>query len=478
MSQNIDASTLNLGGPTPASETNAPSASDLWDKLCLILKSEMDLETFDLWLKPVKPVSCENRRYAIEVPNRFFSEWIGEHSRQKIESLLRDILGREMNLEIDISQDAPAAAPEPQLELAYAAHVSGSEGISIEAQFNPKYTFETFIQGQANRFAKAAAEGVSKEPGVRFNPLFLYGGVGLGKTHLMHAIGHAILHHYPRSRVLYITSEKFINEFIDSIRFERPADFRNKYRNLDCLLIDDIQFLMGKGRSEEEFFYTFNTLFDSRKQIVISSDRAPKEMGTLTDRLISRFEWGVVADIQPPDLETRIAILRKKAEMERLHVPDDVILFVASQVKSNIRELEGSLIRIVAFSSLTGTPLTVDTARATLRDILKHEEAQKPITIDAIQEVVAKHFNLEMRELKSKRRTDAIAWPRQIAMYLARILTELSTTEIGESFGKDHTTVLHACDKVKMKLAESPFISSLVNKITQEIKNQNESESA
>jgi len=243
---------------------------------------------------------------------------------------------------------------------------------------------------------------------------------------------------------------------------------------LDCLLIDDIQFLMGKGRSEEEFFFTFNTLFDSKKQIVISSDRPPKEMGALQERLISRFEWGVVADVQPPDLETRIAILRKKAELEKIFVPEDVILFVASQVKSNIRELEGALIRIAAFASLMSAPLTVDAVRSTLKDILKKEDVDRPISIEIIQEVVAKHFNLEIKELKSKKRTDAIAWPRQITMYLARTLTDLSTTEIGNFFGgKDHTTVLHACEKVKAKLAESPFVSSLVNKITQEIKNEN-----
>ncbi len=451
----------------------------LWQAIAERLKSDMDPEIFDLWLKPVRFVSFESGRLTLGVPNRFFNDWILGHCKDKIESNLREIADPNASLELVIFQQQHVQAQESPVQIIVPSKTQeDAPGFGIE-QFNPKYTFDTFIEGQANRFAKAAAEGISKEPGIRFNPFFLYGGVGLGKTHLMHAIGHAIRNHYPKARVLYITSEKFINEFIDSIRFERPADFRNKYRNLDCLLIDDIQFLMGKGRSEEEFFYTFNTLFDSRKQIVISSDRAPKEMGALTDRLISRFEWGVVADIQPPDLETRIAILRKKASMERLHVPDDVILFVATQVKSNIRELEGSLIRIVAFSSLTGTPLTVDTARATLRDILKHEDAQKPITIEDIQEVVAKHFNLEPRELKSKRRTDAIAWPRQIAMYLGRTLTELSTTELGNSFGgKDHTTVLHACEKVKMKLAESPFISSLVNKITQEIKNRNENESA
>jgi len=448
-------------------------AASLWEKISDFLKSDLGQETFDLWLKPVKQVSFDGSCLTLGVPSRFFNDWIVLHCKEKIESVLKSLTESQTVLELVIFQDQQISSKELSSEVV----ISSTEAESIPEgvdPFNPKYTFETFIEGQANRFAKAAAEGISKEPGIRFNPFFLYGGVGLGKTHLMHAIGHAIRRTCPRARILYISSEKFINEFIDSLRFDRPSAFRNKYRNLDCLLIDDIQFLRGKGRSEEEFFYTFNSLFDSRKQIVISSDRAPKEMGGLTDRLISRFEWGVVADIQPPDLETRIAILRKKAEIEQLHVPDDVILFVASEIKSNIRQLEGSFIRVVAFSALTHTPLTVDMARVTLRDILRREEIQKPITLDAIQEIVARHFNLEPRELKSKRRTDAIAWPRQISMYLARVLTELSTTEIGNHFGKDHTTVLHACEKLKLKLAESPFISSLVNKITQEIKNQNE----
>ena len=481
MSQNVDLPLVNSGHPSPIEEASAQALHEVWEKTCLILKTQLDAETFDLWMKPVKPFSydgkiAENgkRKFVAQVPNKIFGDWIRENVGEKIEMILRQISGEETSLEISVASDVEAPAAR-EIRTAPAVTVQESApppSLSID-QFNAKYTFETFIEGEANRFAKAAAEGVSKEPGIRFNPLFIYGDVGLGKTHLMHAIGQSICQHHPKARVLYISSEKFINEFINSLRFERPADFRNKYRNLDCLLIDDIQFLMGKGRSEEEFFFTFNTLFDSRKQIVISSDRPPKEMGSLQERLISRFEWGVVADVQPPDLETRIAILRKKAEMERIFVPEDVILFIAGQVRSNIRELEGALIRIVAFSSLTGTPLTVDSARATLKDILNKADIERPITIELIQEVVAKQFNLEVRELKSKRRTDAIAWPRQIAMYLARTLTELSTTEIGETFGgKDHTTVLHACEKVKLKLAESPFVSSLVNKITQEIKNE------
>lgn len=475
MNENSELPAATVNPPLTIEESSKLSLVELWNRILLALKPGMNLELFDLWLRPVKPLAYTNNKLTIAVSDKFFSDWIRQNSQEKIRTILREISGEESLLEIVIAQELEPTANVTQL-LSCPEPQKPNLSNAPMGPFNSRYTFETFVEGQSNRYAKAAAEGIAKEPGRRFNPLFLYGGVGLGKTHLMHALGHTICQNFPGSHVLYISSEKFINDFIDSLRNERPSDFRNKYRNLDCLLVDDIQFLMGKDRSEEEFFHTFNILFDSKKQIVISSDRPPKELGTLQDRLRSRFQSGIVADIQPPDLETRIAILRKKAELDNIFVPEDVILFVASQVRSNIRELEGSLIRIVAYSSLTATPLTVDTARATLKDITV-ENADKPITIDTIQDVVAKHFNLESKELKSKRRTDAIAWPRQIAMYLARTLTELSTTEIGEFFGgKDHTTVLHACEKVKLKLAESPFISSLVNKITQEIKNESDGE--
>ncbi len=479
---------LDLSAPIKESVATAEelshSASELWNRISANLKEEIGAELFELWLKPTQPLGLfqnnpegSSKKFSIEVPNKIFLDWISQRVQGKIEIFLKEYIQSEVSLEILLPKEGslelePVLETRPPSGSILIKEKTVDPSFSI-AQFNPKYTFSSFIEGETNRFAKAAAEGVSKEPGIRFNPLFIYGAVGLGKTHLMHAIGHSIFHHHPNARILYLSSEKFINEFINSIRYERPSDFRNKYRNLDCLLIDDIQFLTGKGKSEEEFFFTFNTLFDSRKQIVISSDRPPKELGTLQERLISRFEWGVVADIQPADLETRIAILRKKAELERIFVPDDVMLFIASQVKSNIRELEGALIRTVAYSSLTGTPLTIDVARSTLKDILKREEPEKPINMDLIQEVVCKHFSLNPKELKSKRRTDAIAWPRQISMYLSRILTDLSTTEIGEFYGgKDHTTVLHACEKVKLKMAESPFVSSLINKITQEIKTE------
>lgn len=447
----------------------------IWEDVLSLLKPEMNDESYDLWLRPIKALAAENGRLTLQVPNAFFADWLRDHYQNRIEQLLKDHIGQPMAISFqvlrpveELVKGAPEAAPVVRPPI---AALSAPVLPPMESFLNPRYTFESFIVGHSNRFAQAASQAVSKDPGKAYNPLFLYGGVGLGKTHLMHGIGHHILKSNPNARVLYTSSEKFINEFIDSLRFEKMNQFRQKYRNVDCLLIDDIQFLVNKESSQEEFFYTFNTLYDSRKQIVISSDRPPKEIPTLQERLITRFEWGVVADIQAPELETRIAILREKAEAEHLYVPDDVILFLASHVRTNIRELEGSLIRVMAHASLTGVPLTVDSARETLRDVLAREEATAPVSIDKIQDVVARHYHVEIHDMRSKRRTDAIAFPRQIAMYLARTLTEMSTTQIGEAFGgKDHTTVMHASTKIKNKLESDPFFAALVNKIIQEIR--------
>ena len=445
------------------------TAEELWVEVLARLKPNFKEETYNLWIKPLKPLGWENALLTLQVPNRFFSDWIKKHFQNTAETALREITGNDVALGFEAAQEIEPILRQEEARID-PVPTPRAENQFTEEQFNPKYTFDTFVVGPSNRFAQAASEAVAKDPGRAYNPLFLYGRVGLGKTHVLNAIGHLIRQNRPGARVLYISSERFINEFIDGLRFDRMKDFRAKYRNVDCLLIDDIQFLLGKDNSQEEFFYTFNTLYDTRKQIVISSDRPPMET-KVGDRLISRFEWGVVADIQPPDLETRIAILRKKASAENIFVPDDIILYIASQIRSNIRELEGSLIRIVAFSSLTGTPLTVDSARETLKDIVSASEASRPIQINDIQAVVAKHFNLDLKDMRSKRRTDAIAFPRQIAMYLARTLTECSTTEIGESFGgKDHTTVMHACNKIKTKMSSDPYFLALVNKITQQIK--------
>lgn len=447
------------------------NVEEIWKKVVENLQQQLVQESFNLWVQPLKPLSYSNGSFVLQVPNKYFSEWIKTNQKDNIEKLLSGEVQSPVTLEFREIQDLTSILKKVE-DIHEPPSVSQTSKDLSDDNFNPRYTFDRFVVGASNRFAHASCEAVSKDPGRQFNPLFLYGGVGLGKTHLLHAIGNHIRKNNPSLRVLYVTSEKFINEFIDSLRFEKPASFRNKYRNLDCLLIDDIQFLVGKQSSQEEFFYTFNTLYDSHKQVVITSDRPPKELPTLEPRLISRFEWGVIADIQPPDLETRIAIMRKKAEEERLYIPDDVILYIATQIKSNIRELEGSLLRITAFSAFTGTPLTVDSVQKILKDVVRPPEDSAPITIDKIQKVVAKHFNLDFKDMKSKRRTDAVAFPRQIAMYLARTLTdEFSTTEIGDAFGgKDHTTVMHACNKIKARMSTDPYFVAKINQISQEIR--------
>lgn len=446
------------------------AVDNLWEDVLSVLKPQLNDESYELWLRPVRPLSLDGKRLVLQVPNAFFADWLRDHYQTQLETLLRERAGEGIQLSFEVNPSA-AITPAPSLTRPTPTAPLLSAAPAMETYLNPRYTFDTFVVGHSNRFAQAASQAVANEPGKSYNPLFLYGGVGLGKTHLMHAIGNHMLKTNPRARVLYTSSEKFINEFIDALRFEKMPQFRQRYRNLDCLLIDDIQFLVNKESSQEEFFYTFNTLYDSRKQIVISSDRPPKEIPTLQERLITRFEWGVVADIQAPELETRIAILRDKAEAEHLFVPEDVLLFLASHIRTNIRELEGSLIRVVAHASLTGVPLTVDSARETLRDVIAKEEAAAPVSIERIQDVVARHYHVDLHDMKSKRRTDAIAFPRQIAMYLARNLTEMSTTQIGDAFGgKDHTTVMHATNKVKNRLDTDPFFAALINKITQEIK--------
>jgi len=444
--------------------------TQIWEKIIEFIKEQLTQESFDLWIKPLTPVDFSENKLIIQAPNKFFSEWLKNHYEKSILNLICELTKSEkaeieyrhlQNLDEILKEKNQEQEPEKSIE----------SPTIIESSFNPKYSFDTFVEGPSNRFAKAACFAAANNPGKEYNPIFIYGGVGLGKTHLLHAIGNKITKNNPKAKVLYLTSERFINEFIDSLKYDKPASFRNKFRNLDCLLIDDIQFLTDKQRSQEEFFYTFNTLYDSRKQIVITSDRAPKELSNIEERLLSRFEWGVIADIKPPDLETRIAILRKKAEGEKIYVPDDVIIFLASQIKTNIRKLEGSLIRIVAFSSLTGTPLTVDTAKEILSDIITREETQEPISIEKIQKVVSKYYHVDIKDMRSKKRTDEVALPRQIAMYLARILTEQSTIEIGEAFGgKDHTTVIHACNKIKTMMKTDPFFSANINKIIQDIK--------
>ncbi len=342
-----------------------------------------------------------------------------------------------------------------------------------EAILNPKYTFDTFVIGSSNRFAHAASLAVAEAPAKAYNPLFIYGEVGLGKTHLMHAIGHYILKHNSKMNIMYLTSEEFTNRLINSIRYDETIKFRNQYRNIDILLIDDIQFLAGKERTQEEFFHTFNALHDANKQIIISSDRPPKEIPTLEERLRSRFEWGLITDIQEPDLETRIAILKKKASLDDIEVPNDVIVYIANEIKSNIRELEGALIRVVAYSSLVNDNITVELTQEALKDIIESNQPKKnkQITVNLIKEVVANNYGVDIQTMESKKRTRAVAFPRQIAMYIARKLTSLSLPQIGKKFGgRDHSTVLHAFNKIKDKMEDEKDFNEKIKDLIAEIK--------
>jgi len=441
--------------------------SDLWQKVVDSIKSSIPLETYNLWIAPLKPLAFENNIFTLEVPNTYFSQWITTNQQKNIEQTLSSSCGQPVILELRARQNISDIIKKVE---DIPKRIEAPHQMMQKDQINPRYSFSGFVVGVSNRFAHGCCEAVARTPGKHFNPLFLYSGVGLGKTHLLHAIGNFIKQSTSDLKVLYVTCEKFVSEFIESIRFDKVSSFKNKYRSLDCLLIDDIQFLVGKESSQEEFFHMFNNLFNSKKQVVISSDRPPKELEGAEERLISRFEWGIIADIQPPDLETRIAILRKKAEEEKVRIPDDVILYIAKQIKSNIRQLEGSLLRISAFSEFTGVPLTTDSVQKMLKDIIKTDEYVH-ITIGVIQKVVSEEFNIDVRELKSKRRTDAIAFPRQIAMYLARTLSdEFSTTVVGDAFGgRDHSTVMHACNKIKEKIDSDPYFNAKINQIIKKI---------
>jgi chromosomal replication initiator protein len=444
------------------------SIIDAWKKVVDNLTLSIGQDLVSLWFKGVKTVSLNENIFTISVPNKFFSDWIEKNQQFNIEQNLKEIYSKDIKLEYKIEKDiSDEISKVPIIPI----HNETPVPSAITSQLNPKLTFERFIVGNSNRFASGCAEAVTKNPGKQFNPLFIYGGVGLGKTHLMHAIGNELKKNFPNFRILYVTCEKFVSDFIEAIRFqEKMSAFKNKYRNLDCLLIDDIQFLTkNAGRSQEEFFNIFNTLKDSGKQIVIASDR-PQDKLEVEERLVSRFKWGNTVDIQKPDLETRIAILKKKAEEEGFSVPEDVILFIASQIKSNIRELEGTLLRVTSFIKFTNTPFTLDAVKTILKDIVVPEENVQ-ITIDKIQKVVAEEYNLTVKDLKVKKRTNQLAMPRQIAMYLARSLTDMSTTEIGDTFGgRDHTTVMHAYNKIAKKVNDDAWFAAEINKIIKLIK--------
>ncbi|MFC4321688.1 chromosomal replication initiator protein DnaA [Litchfieldia salsa] len=425
--------------------------ADLWSKALIEIEKKLSKPSFETWLKSTKAHALQNDTLIITAPNEFARDWLESRYLHLIAETIYNLTGAELSIKFIIPQnqleeDFEFKAPEKKIQ-------KSDDPIELQQNMlNPKYTFDTFVIGSGNRFAHAASLAVAEAPAKAYNPLFIYGGVGLGKTHLMHAIGHYVIDHNPGAKVVYLSSEKFTNEFINSIRDNKAVDFRNKYRSVDVLLIDDIQFLAGKEQTQEEFFHTFNTLHEESKQIVISSDRPPKEIPTLEDRLRSRFEWGLITDITPPDLETRIAILRKKAKAEGLDIPNEVMLYIANQIDTNIRELEGALIRVVAYSSLINKDINADLAAEALKDIIPSSKP-KIITIFEIQKIVGQHYSIKLEDFKAKKRTKSVAFPRQIAMYLARELTDFSLPKIGEEFGgRDHTTVIHAHEKISKLL--------------------------
>ena len=430
---------------------------NVWDQVLTKLEGKLNRHSFATWFRPTTYLRLEGSTLAIRVPNAQFKDWLGKNYQGVVSEALREI-GRP---EIEVCFEAEPEPGQPA-ETPLALEREG-----VAASFlNPKYTFESFVVGASNQFAHAAARAVAEIPSKSYNPLFLYGGVGLGKTHLMHAIGHYI---HARSRHLnltYISSDRFINEMINAIRFDRLPAFRQKYRAVDILLVDDIQFIAGKDRTQEEFFHIFNALHDSQKQIVISSDCPPRQIPTIEERLHSRFEWGLIADIQLPDIETKVAILRKKAEAERVELPENVAFFIASKVRTNIRELEGSLIRLIAYASLTGRDIDLALAQEVLKDLIHTDD--KPVTMEMIQKLVADHYNVKPAELKAKNNSKAVAVPRQIAMYLTKTLTHASLPEIGKGFGgKHHSTVIHSVRKIDGLRKRDPDFDRLINSFVQ-----------
>jgi chromosomal replication initiator protein len=431
----------------------------LWDRLLAALQDKVPPSALESWFRSCRLVAVDGDHLRIAAPNPFTRDWLIQHHLTALEAAAQDTLGGHPQIFIELDRDP---SPHAGRALRDAPTPSPSTGLSS------RYTFETFVVGNSNQFAQAACQAVADLPSKAYNPLFIYGGVGLGKTHLLHAVGHQISRLYPSLRLLYLSTERFTNELINAIRYDRTAEFRGKYRNIDLLLIDDIQFISGKERTQEEFFHTFNDLYEARRQIVVSSDCAPKEIPEIEERLRSRFEWGLIADIQPPDFETRVAILKKKAEIERVRLPDDVAYLIATRIKANIREIEGSLTRMIAFCSLSGREMNVDLAQEVLSELWGDEE--RVITIDHIQRRVAEFFGVKLSDMRAKNRTKAVAFPRQIAMYLARQLTHASLAEVGRAFGgKDHTTVLHAAEKVHALIQDDPKFKRTLDTLTQNI---------
>jgi chromosomal replication initiator protein len=438
------------------------SGSTIWDQVLTRIETKVNRHIFYTWFKPTALVSDDGVALRIRVPDNLFRDWLTKHYAAVLDEALVEVdrRGTAVDFVTEETSALPLAVPPAAEEVPFPP-----EPIAEELPIGglaPRYSFDSFIVGSSNQFAHAACRAVAEAPSRSYNPLFIYGGVGLGKTHLMHAIGHYVLNHLKTLKLTYISSERFMNEMINAVRYDRVLDFRERYRSVDVLLVDDIQFLAGKEGTQTEFFHTFNALYDSQKQIVISSDCPPHEIPQLEVRLRSRFEWGLIADIQSPDLETKVAILKKKAETEGVPLPDNVALYIAGKIKSNIRELEGSLIRLVAYASLTGREITLALAQDVLRNVLQHDE--RAVTIEGIQKYISDYYQLKHGELKSRNNSKSIAMPRQIAMYLCKSLTNASLPEIGRSFGgKHHSTVIHSIRKIEDLRKRDGDFNTLIN---------------
>jgi chromosomal replication initiator protein len=440
----------------------------IWDQVLGRIETKVNQHTFSTWFRPTSFLADTGTRLRVRVPNALFSAWLPKHYSTVLEEALAEVDRR--GCEVSFVTDE-ASAPTHELDaramsqavMAEADAEPKSDSTPVEpGSLSPRYSFDTFIVGPSNQFAHAACRAVAEAPSRSYNPLFIYGGVGLGKTHLMHAIGHYVLNHLRTLKLTYISSERFMNEMINAVRYDRILDFRERYRSVDVLLVDDIQFIAGKEGTQNEFFHTFNALYDSQKQIVISSDCPPHEIPSLEERLRSRFEWGLIADIQAPDLETKSAILKRKAETEGIPLPDNVAIYIAGKIKSNVRELEGSLIRLIAYASLKGQEITLPLAQEVLRNILQNDD--RAVTIEIIQKFVADYYQLKLAELKSRNNSKSVAMPRQIAMYLCKSLTSASLPEIGKSFGgKHHSTVIHSIRKIEDLRQRDGDFNSLIN---------------
>ncbi|HXT55426.1 MAG TPA: chromosomal replication initiator protein DnaA [Candidatus Eisenbacteria bacterium] len=432
---------------------------ELWTQAVAEIKERIGRQNYETWIKPIGFISRNKNEICLDVPNKFFRDWLTEHYLIQIQDILSALAKHDVKVVFEINEKTNRQAnAEKGVKREERERVQKSNSNLV-----PKYTFQNFVVGASNQFAHAACVAVANQPGEHYNPLFIYGGVGLGKTHLVNAIGHQSAQ---RSglKVVYLSSESFMNELIGSLRRDKMDEFKKKFRNVDILILDDVQFIAGKERTQEEFFHTFNSLYESHKQIVITSDKFPKEIPGIEDRLRNRFEWGLIADIQPPDMETRVAILQKKAENEGVQLPHDVAFFLASNIDSNVRELEGSLTRLGAFSSLTKATITVELAKDVLKNTLKN--AQQEITVENIQKTICDYFNLKIGDLKAKRRTQNIALPRQVAMYLCRKYTETSFPAIGDKFGgRDHSTVIHASKTIERKIKEDPHMQTTIEKL-------------